>query len=189
MRAAGYDCQWALIVEPAQTYVGGNPGTAENKEKPMTNPHGNPMYDSDGLPVNPQQGQRPFAQPEYQQAYQQPRQNPGFQQNFSQLPQQNYGQMQPQQGYVPAQYGQKSLIVAAVLAFFLGSFGAHNFYLGYTKRGATQLTLYLIGLVLSIVAIGFVFIFAVGIWAFVEFIMILVRHGNYATDSRGIPLS
>ncbi|QGU07260.1 TM2 domain protein [Corynebacterium occultum] len=160
----------------------------------MTNPNGGPMYDKDGLPINPQ-GPTPFAQPGYnpqnqgyQQAYQQPLQNPGFQ-NFAQAPQQNYGQMQPQQSYSPAQYGQKSMIIAAVLAFFLGPFGVHNFYLGYMKRGATQLALYLIGIVLSIVGIGIIFIFAVGVWAFVEFIMILVRHGRYATDATGVPLA
>lgn len=31
--------------------------------------------------------------------------------------------------------GEKNRIVAAVLAIFLGTFGAHHFYLGNTKRG------------------------------------------------------
>ncbi|MBF0930144.1 MAG: TM2 domain-containing protein, partial [Actinomyces graevenitzii] len=43
---------------------------------------------------------------------------------------------------MPMYTGQpKNKIVAAVLAFFFGTFGVHNFYLGYTKRGAYQLGL------------------------------------------------
>lgn len=63
----------------------------------------------------------------------------------------------------------KSKILAAVLAFF-GGFGVHNFYLGYTSRGITQLVLYLIGLATSIILVGFVFLVAVGLWVFIEFI-------------------
>lgn len=43
---------------------------------------------------------------------------------------------------MPMYTGQpKNKIVAAALAFFFGAFGVHNFYLGYTKRGAYQLGL------------------------------------------------
>ena len=41
----------------------------------------------------------------------------------------------------------KNKIVAAALAFFFGTFGVHNFYLGYTKRGAYQLGLAIAGIV------------------------------------------
>ena len=38
----------------------------------------------------------------------------------------------------------KRKFTAAALAFLLGTLGIHNFYLGYKKRGAIQLTLTLI---------------------------------------------
>ena len=70
---------------------------------------------------------------------------------------------------------QKSMIIAAILAFFLGSFGAHNFYLGFTKRAILQI-------VLTVVTCGIG-----GIWGFVEFIMLLVGHIN--KDANGVPLN
>ena len=54
----------------------------------------------------------------------------------------------------------KNRTVAALLAFFLGSFGAHKFYLGQTGRG--------------ILYVVFFWTFIPGIIAFVEFIMLLV---------------
>ena len=69
----------------------------------------------------------------------------------------------------------KSRLAAALLGIFLGSLGIHNFYLGYTKRGLTQL--------LSCGILGF----AVGVWALVESIMLLTRTTN--TDADGVPLS
>ena len=65
-----------------------------------------------------------------------------------------------------------------LLAFFLGTLGVHNFYLGYTTKGIIQLvlTLTFIGLIVS------------GIWAFIDFIMLLMRSGSYAYDAQGQPL-
>ena len=79
--------------------------------------------------------------------------------------------LQPQYG----DYQRKSKATAALLAFFLGGFGAHNFYLGYTGKAIAQLilTLTLFGAIIS------------GIWAFVEFILILC--GN-VTDAKGVGL-
>ena len=72
----------------------------------------------------------------------------------------------------------KQWIVAVLLAFFLGTLGVHNFYLGYTTKGIIQLvlTLTFIGLIVS------------GIWAFIDFIMLLMRSGSYAYDAQGQPL-
>ena len=90
-----------------------------------------------------------------------------------------------QQAYGQPAYGQpfaagapKQWIVAVLLAFFLGTLGIHNFYLGYTTKGIIQLvlTLTFIGLIVS------------GIWAFIDFIMLLMRSGDYATDAQGQPL-
>ena len=40
---------------------------------------------------------------------------------------------------VSAVANSKSKVVAALLAFFLGYFGVHNFYLGYTGKAIAQL--------------------------------------------------
>ena len=99
--------------------------------------------------------------------------------------QQAYGQpAYGQPAYGQPAYGQpvvgapKQWIVALLLAFFLGPLGIHNFYLGYTTKGIIQLvlTLTFIGLIVS------------GIWAFIDFIMLLMRAGDYATDAQGQPL-
>ncbi len=60
----------------------------------------------------------------------------------------------------------KSRAAAAILAFFLGGLGIHNFYLGRTKQGVIQLVLFLFCW-LYIPAI------IVGIWAIVDFVLIL----------------
>ena len=57
------------------------------------------------------------------------------------------------------QYGQKSRIVAAILAFFLGGFGIHKFYLGRIGWG--------------IVYLLFCWTFIPSIVAFIEFIIYL----------------
>ena len=99
--------------------------------------------------------------------------------------QQAYGQpAYGQPAYGQQAYGQpvvgapKQWIVAVLLAFFLGTLGIHNFYLGYTTKGIIQLvlTLTFIGLIVS------------GIWAFIDFIMLLMRAGSFATDAQGQPL-
>ena len=90
-----------------------------------------------------------------------------------------------QQAYGQPAYGQpfaagapKQWIVAVLLAFFLGTLGIHNFYLGYTTKGIIQL-------VLTITVIG---IFVSGPWALIDFIMLIMRSGAYATDAQGQPL-
>ena len=63
--------------------------------------------------------------------------------------------------------GRKSKVVAALLAFFLGSLGIHNFYLGYNSKGVTQLLLTLVGWMIIIGPL------IASIWALVEFVQIL----------------
>jgi len=77
----------------------------------------------------------------------------------------------------------KSKIAAAVLALFLGNFGVHNFYLGYTGKAVTQLLLTILGFPLAFVFIGFPMIMASSIWAFVEAIMIFT--GGINKDAKG----
>ncbi|HJG57525.1 MAG TPA: TM2 domain-containing protein [Corynebacterium xerosis] len=93
----------------------------------------------------------------------------------------------------------KSKVAAALLAFFLGWTGAHNFYLGHSGRAVIQLLLctggWFFGLILSMTLIlSFIGIplllasAAVSIWIFIEFIMILVGANGYDRDSDGYPL-
>lgn len=77
----------------------------------------------------------------------------------------------------------KSKLAAGLLGIFLGSFGIHNFYLGYTKKAVTQLVLTIIGYVLCCVAIGVLFLLATSVWGLVEGIMIL--SGKIDTDAEG----
>jgi TM2 domain-containing membrane protein YozV len=67
--------------------------------------------------------------------------------------------------------GQKSMIVAALLCFFLGVLGVHRFYVGKVGTG-----------ILQIVTFGGFF----GLWPLIDFIMILI--GKF-TDKQGQPLA
>lgn len=76
----------------------------------------------------------------------------------------------------------KSKLVGGLLGIFLGAFGVHNFYLGFTTKAVVQLLVSLVGgLITCGVATG-----AIGIWGLVEGIMILC--GNISTDANGVPL-
>ncbi len=65
----------------------------------------------------------------------------------------------------------KKILPAFLLCFFLGIFGAHRFYAGKVGTGILQL-----------VTLG-----GLGIWAFVDFIMIIIgaftdKEGNKITE-------
>ena len=79
---------------------------------------------------------------------------------------------------------QKSKVAAGLLGIFLGCFGAHNFYLGYTGRAVAQLLITLLSFgILAPVSV---------LWGFVEGIVILcARPGQplWGVDARGVPLS
>ncbi|WP_312777982.1 TM2 domain-containing protein [Corynebacterium variabile] len=151
----------------------------------------NPFADGDQQPYQPRdpyQEQQPYADPTAQ-GY------PGYQQPG--YPQQGYAQpgYQPnaimaygQPGY-PVSYAPRSKVAAALLAFFLGTLGVHNFYLGYTAKATTQLVLFLVGCFFFWLIVPILFLIVVLIWAFVEFIMILVGGGQYRADANGVPLA
>ena len=66
---------------------------------------------------------------------------------------------------------QKSKLVAALLAFFLGSLGIHDFYLGYNKNGIIKIVL------TCCTGVGG------GIWALIDLIRLLT--GSLHTDANG----
>ena len=101
----------------------------------------------------------------------------------------------------------KSKIAAGLLALFLGAYGVHNFYLGYYKKAGVQLGLvifayvaffaFIIGMAgtgpyisdgaamafVVIVLLYIIILAGVGIWAFVEAILIFC--GKINKDSKG----
>ncbi|QGU01898.1 TM2 domain protein [Corynebacterium kalinowskii] len=142
-------------------------------------------FDKDGLPVPPPAPQNPFGQPAPQSPYAQQQQ---FAQQFPAQPvPPAYGQ--PQYAVPMVQQQPKQMIVAALLAFFLGGWGAHNFYLGNTNRAVMQLIGTILGLFTAWLIIGFFILMAIGIWVLVEFVMILAGSSPYDRDANGVPLT
>ncbi len=124
--------------------------------------------------------QQPYQQQAYQQqAYQQQayQQQPYQQQAYQQQPyqQQAYQQQAYQtNGYPNMMTPPKSKMAAGLLGIFLGGFGVHNFYLGFTSKAVIQI-------VVSLITCG------IGsLWGFIEGIMILT--GSINTDASGRPL-
>ncbi|WP_158116586.1 TM2 domain-containing protein [Vibrio cincinnatiensis] len=66
--------------------------------------------------------------------------------------------------------GGSKKIPAALLAFFLGVFGIHKFYLGYKKQGIIMLLLFLFGFILLGIPS-----MIIAIIAFVEFIIYITK--------------
>ena len=65
----------------------------------------------------------------------------------------------------------KSRLATTLLAFFLGQFGAHRFYLGKIGTAVTMLVLTIIGYATMAFMVGYAFLTAVGIRALIDFIM------------------
>ena len=76
------------------------------------------------------------------------------------------------------QVNRKSKIAAGLLGIFLGSFGTHNFYLGYTGKAVAQLLLTLLGWPLC--GLGPI---VAGVWSFIEGILII--SGSINKDASG----
>ena len=72
----------------------------------------------------------------------------------------------------------KNRVMAGLLGIFLGAFGVHNFYLGYTGKAVAQL-------LITVLSCGFLS-FASGIWGLVEGILLLT--GSINVDGNGNPL-
>jgi TM2 domain-containing membrane protein YozV len=62
----------------------------------------------------------------------------------------------------------KSLVVAYLLWWFLGFFGAHRFYLGAIGSAVAMLVLTVASTVLMIVAVGLLGYIALGVWWIVD---------------------
>lgn len=75
--------------------------------------------------------------------------------------------------------GDKSKIAAGLLGIFLGCFGVHNFYLGFTGKAVAQL-------LITLLTCG-VGVMATSVWGLVEGILILC--GNIDKDASGKKLT
>ncbi len=91
----------------------------------------------------------------------------------------HYNNVNTNTDYTPAPRPQRSAYIAAILAFTLGAFGVHNFYLDKKNRALTQLLVSLIG---SVFTLGIAAI-VIEIWAIIEGIKIL--KGEINTDGTG----
>lgn len=76
----------------------------------------------------------------------------------------------------------KSKVAAALLAFFLGTFGIHRFYLGRSGSGAMMLICTIFGWFTAGIIIGFGLIAITAVWALIDFIRILC---NGLVDAQG----
>lgn len=73
----------------------------------------------------------------------------------------------------------KSKVAAGILGIFLGTFGVHNFYLGYNGKAVAQL-------LLTILSFGLLS-WVSALWGLIEGILILT--GNISTDADGNKLA
>ena len=83
----------------------------------------------------------------------------------------------------------KSKVAAALFAFFLGMFGAHKFYLGYTGPGVALLVSTIVGFITAIFVVGAVVIIVVAIIVLIEFFIIVFKsdedfHQTYVVGRR-----
>lgn len=72
----------------------------------------------------------------------------------------------------------KSKLAAGLLGIFLGSFGVHNFYLGYTGKAIAQV-------LITVLTCG-IGAAVTSVWGLIEGILILT--GSINTDGKGNPL-
>lgn len=84
----------------------------------------------------------------------------------------------------------KSRLVTTLLAFFLGQFGAHRFYLNKIGTAIAMLLLTIVGYATLIFVFGFIFLAAVWIWNLIDFIMAVAgsmkdKDGKYIKNWEG----
>lgn len=66
----------------------------------------------------------------------------------------------------------KSTGAAYLIWLFLGGLGGHRFYLGRPGSGAAMLALTIVGLITTVIGVGFVLLIISGIWALIDAFLI-----------------
>jgi TM2 domain-containing membrane protein YozV len=80
----------------------------------------------------------------------------------------------------------KSRLAATLLAFFLGGFGAHRFYIGKIGTAVTMLILTIVGYATIWLLFGFIPLAVVWVWNLIDFIMIVA---GSMKDNTGLPIT
>ncbi len=175
------------------------PATYDSNQLTWKSPAGVPApatppvqsFDPPRPPMPPQPQSSPAPATQYQQhapaAPQYQNYSPAPPQYQAPAPQQQFHGQYPQMSQQPPMpnpaYGYpqpKSKLAAGLLGIFLGGLGIHRFYLGHTTIGVIQLVLTVL---LGIFTFGLV-----GLWGFIEGIMILAGASYFQRDAKGIPL-
>jgi len=65
----------------------------------------------------------------------------------------------------------KSRLATTLLAWFLGYFGAHRFYIGKTGTAIAMLILGIVGIPLCFVLVGIPIVIGVAVWSLIDFII------------------
>ena len=95
-------------------------------------------------------------------------------------------QQQQQWGITIERISPKSRLAATLLAWFLGEFGAHRFYLGKIGTAVIMLILGILGwATVWIWGIGLIFLIPVAIWALIDFIFAV---SGSMKDKDGMPI-
>ncbi|MDD6236252.1 MAG: NINE protein [Clostridiales bacterium] len=154
----------------------------EHQAPPQGTPYTQGQYQAppQGAPYTQGQYQAPPQGAPYMQGqYQVPPQGAPYVQGSYQVPPQGVPYGQPMPPVIPYGYKQKSKLAAGLLGILIGSFGVHNFYLGYTGKAVAQL-------LITLLTCGFGAVIS-GIWALIEGIMILT--GSINVDGKNVPLA
>lgn len=108
--------------------------------------------------------------------------NAGYQQSPYQGPGQPYVQTASGAYQPVAMWSPKSKLAAGLLGIFLGTFGVHNFYLGYTGKAVAQL-------LITLLSIGML-AWVSSIWGLIEGILILASGtgSSWDLDANGYPM-
>ena len=93
-------------------------------------------------------------------------------------PQAQVAYVQPAPAAPAAPYVQKSRLAAGLLGIFLGAYGVHNFYLGFTGKAVAQL-------LITVLTCGAGALVS-SVWGLIEGILLLTQHDK--TDAKGVPL-
>ena len=73
----------------------------------------------------------------------------------------------------------KSFVSTLMLCFFLGTFGAHRYYIEDKKIGNRFLIASLIGFITLFFGIGFLILFIVAIFQFIDLVAVLNRKAPF----------
>lgn len=146
---------------------------------PGTTPYGYPKNESSEYGESQaygQTGESPYGAGAY------PSPAPGYQQAPYPGPGQPFVQTANGTYQPVAMWSPKSKLAAGLLGIFLGAFGVHNFYLGYTGKAVAQL-------LITVLSLGLL-AWASSIWGLIEGILILAS-GTGTTwdlDANGYPM-